>query len=75
MNGVVLAHNYPAYSLEVIPNELEMKIEDLIPALRPYVEISEADMKRFQRFRAESRSYERIPLKMPRPSTILGDVP
>ena len=64
VNGVVLAHNYPAYSLEVIPNELEMKVEDLIPALSPYVEISEADVKRFQRFRAESRSYERIPLKL-----------
>ena len=35
VNGVVLAHNYPAYSLEVIPNELEMKVEDLIPALSP----------------------------------------
>ncbi|MDO4694948.1 MAG: penicillin-binding protein 2 [Eikenella sp.] len=64
VNGVVLAHNYPAYSLEVIPNELEMKIEELVGALRPYADISESDLRRFRRFRAESRSYERIPLKL-----------
>ncbi|EGY52938.1 penicillin-binding protein 2 [Neisseria shayeganii] len=64
VNGVVLAHNYPAYSLEVIPNELEMKIEELVEALRPYADISEGDLRRFRRFRAESRSYERIPLKL-----------
>lgn len=64
VNGVVLAHNYPAYSLEVVPNELEMKVEDLVSMLEPYVQIGEADLKRFQRFRAESRSYERIPLKL-----------
>lgn len=64
VNGVVLAHNYPAYSLEVIPNELEMKVEELVAALRPYAEVSEGDLRRFRRFRAESRSYERIPLKL-----------
>lgn len=64
INGVVLAHNYSAYSLEVIPNELEMDIEALIAELKPYADISEADLRRFRRFRAESRSYERIPLKL-----------
>lgn len=64
INGVVLAHNYPAYSLEVIPNEVSGKLEDTIEALRTYVDITPADLKRFKKFRADYRSYERVPLKL-----------
>lgn len=64
VNGVVLARNYPAYSLEIIPNQVGMKIEDLIDALREYVEISEGDLRRFRKFRADYRSYEKVPLKL-----------
>lgn len=64
INGVVLAHNYPAYSLELVPSNLEGKIDDTIEALRSYVDISEADLRRFRKFRAEFRSYEKIPLKL-----------
>ncbi len=64
VNGVVLAHNYPAYSLEITPSDLDQSIEDTVTALRQYVDISEADWKRFQKFRSEARSYENIPLKL-----------
>ncbi|MDO4997381.1 MAG: penicillin-binding protein 2 [Neisseria sp.] len=64
INGVVLAHNYPAFSLEIVPNKIEGKIEDTIAALKTYVDISEADLKRFKKFRADFRSYEKVPLKM-----------
>ncbi|MDO5639046.1 MAG: penicillin-binding protein 2 [Neisseria sp.] len=64
INGVVLAHNYPAYSLELVPSNLENKVDDTIEALRSYVNISEADLRRFKKFRAEFRSYEKIPLKL-----------
>lgn len=64
VNGVVLAHNYPAYSLEIVPNQIEGNIEDTIEALRAYVDITEADLKTFKKFRAEFRSYEKVPLKM-----------
>lgn len=63
-NGVVLASNYPAYSLEIVPSKTEGKIEDTIEALRPYVDISAGDLKRFKKFRTEYRSYENIPLKL-----------
>ncbi len=63
-NGVVLARNYAAYSLELIPNQLPGKIDETIEALRPYVDITNADMKRFQKFRADSRSFDNIPLKL-----------
>lgn len=64
VNGVVLAHNYPAYSLELIPNQLSDKTDDVIEALRAYVDIGEGDLKRFKKFRAEYRSYEKVPLKL-----------
>ena len=64
INGVVLAHNYPAYSLELIPSKIEGKLSDTIAALRQYVDISETDLNRFNKFRAEYRSYEKIPLKL-----------
>ena len=63
-NGVVLAHNYPAYSLEIVPSQLEVKTDDMIEALRAYVDITDGDLRRFRKFRAEFRSYEKIPLKL-----------
>ncbi|WP_304333887.1 penicillin-binding protein 2 [Conchiformibius steedae] len=63
-NGVVLAHNYPAYSLEVIPGKIDGKISDVIEQLQKYADISPTDLKRFKKFRAEYRSYEKIPLKL-----------
>lgn len=64
VNGVVLARNYPAYSLELIPSKIDGNIEDTIDALRPYVDITDSDLKRFRKFRADFRSYENIPLKL-----------
>ena len=64
VNGVVLAHNYPAYSLEIIPNQVPGKLDETITSLRAYVNISPADLKRFQKFRADFRSYDKVPLKL-----------
>ncbi|WP_274585413.1 penicillin-binding protein 2 [Neisseria leonii] len=64
VNGVVLAHNYPAYSLEIVPSRIEGKIDDTINRLKPYVDIGETDMRNFKRFRANSRAHETVPLKL-----------
>ena len=64
VNGVVLAQNYPAYSLEIIPNQVEGKVDDLIEKLREYVQLDESDLRRFRKFRADYRSYEKVPLKL-----------
>ena len=63
-NGVVLAHNYPAYSLEIVPNRIEGKLDDTVAVLKTMADISETDLKRFKKFRSEFRSYEKIPLKL-----------
>lgn len=64
VNGVPLARNYPVFSLEIIPSQVEGKTEDLVQSLRRYIDISEADLKRFEKYRATSRKYENVPLKL-----------
>lgn len=64
VNGIPLAKNYPVFSLEVIPSEIEGKMDDLIEALRQYVNISETDLKRFKKYRETYRKYENIPLRL-----------
>lgn len=64
VNGVPLAKNYPVFSLEVIPSDVEGKMDDLVEALRKYVDISETDLKRFKKYREQYRKFENIPLKL-----------
>ncbi len=63
-NGVVLAGNYSAYSLEIIPDKVQGGIEPLIETLKTYVDLTPGDLRRFKKFRSEMRSYEKIPLKV-----------
>ena len=61
-NGVVLAHNYSAYTLELTP----AKIDDLdatIAQLSKLVAITSADRKRFNKMLAESRNFDTLPLR------------
>ncbi|SEN90248.1 penicillin-binding protein 2 [Brachymonas denitrificans] len=61
-NGIVLASNYSAYTLELTPSKIE-DLEATINALAELIPISEGDRRRFNRLRADSRSYEAIPLR------------
>ena len=64
INGVLLAKNYPVFSLEVIPSRIEGKMEDIIKALKKYVDITPTDLKRFKKYRESYRKFENIPLKL-----------
>ena len=64
INGVPLAKNYPVFSLEVIPSRIEGKMEDVIEALKKYVDITPTDLKRFKKYRENYRKFENIPLKL-----------
>ena len=64
INGVPLAKNYPVFSLEVIPSRIEGKMEDVIEALKKYVDITPTDLKRFKKYRESYRKFENIPLKL-----------
>ena len=64
INGVPLAKNYPVFSLEVIPSRIEGKMEDVIEALKKYVDITPTDLKHFKKYRESYRKFENIPLKL-----------
>ncbi len=61
--GTVLAQNYSAYTLEVIP-DLAGDLDELYTRLSTVVAIDAADIKRFRRLLAESKNFESIPIRM-----------
>ena len=61
-NGIVLATNYSAYTLELTPSKID-DVDDTINALAEIIPITEADRRRFNRLRQDSRSFEAVPLR------------
>jgi penicillin-binding protein 2 len=61
-NGVVLAHNYSAYTLEIQPGKVQ-NMEALIDELATLVEIGPRDRRRFKRLLEESRSIGSLPIR------------
>jgi penicillin-binding protein 2 len=61
-NGVVLATNYSAYTLEIMPSKAG-DLEATIDALAKVVEIAPRDRRRFKRLMGESKSFESLPIR------------
>lgn len=61
-NGVVLAHNFFAYTLEITPSKVD-DVEAVIAELAKIVEVTPNDRKQFKKFRDQSHSFESIPLR------------
>src|SRR6185369_16089883 len=61
-NGVVLANNYSAYTLEIQPGKVS-QLDKTIDALAEVVEIQPRDRKRFKRLLDESKSVESLPIR------------
>ncbi|KAF4530207.1 hypothetical protein B566_EDAN018365 [Ephemera danica] len=61
-NGVVLATNYSAYTLEIMPSRTG-NLEATIDALAKVVEIAPRDRRRFKRLMEESKSFESLPIR------------
>ena len=62
-NGVVLARNYSAYTLEITPSKIKTNIDDLIDELGTIVEIQPRDRRRFRRLQEESKNFESVPIR------------
>ncbi|WP_420994662.1 penicillin-binding protein 2 [Cupriavidus sp. 30B13] len=62
-NGVVLARNYSAYTLEITPSKLPDTLDNTIEALSQVVDIQPRDRRRFKRLMEESRSFESLPIR------------
>jgi len=61
-NGIVLASNYSAYTLEITPsktNGLEQTIDELAKVL----DVTTRDRRRFKKLMEESKSFESLPIR------------
>jgi len=61
-NGVLLAHNFAAYTLEITPS-LVGDLEGTITDLSALVEITPKDRKRFQKLIEEGHDFASIPIR------------
>jgi len=61
-NGIVLASNYSAYTLEITPSKVE-DLEATIQQLSEIIDIQPRDRRRFKRLREESKSFDSLPIR------------
>lgn len=61
-NGVILANNYSAFTLEITPSQVS-DLEATIDELSLMVDIQPKDRKRFKRLLDEAKNFESIPIR------------
>ncbi|MBL8382808.1 MAG: penicillin-binding protein 2 [Burkholderiales bacterium] len=61
-NGVVLARNFSAYTLEITPSKVA-DLDATIEELAKIVEVQPRDRRRFQKLLAESRTFDSLPIR------------
>ena len=61
-NGVVLARNYSAFTLEITPSKVG-DLDRTIESLGEIVEIQPKDRRRFNKLLEESRSFDSLPIR------------
>jgi len=61
-NGVILAHNFFVYTLEITPSKVN-DLDATIAEIAKLVEVSPSDLKRFKKQKNEGHNFESIPLR------------
>ena len=61
-NGVVLARNYSAYTLELTPSKLQQPLPVVLDELAQLMPITAFDRKRFAQALVNSRQFESVPI-------------
>jgi penicillin-binding protein 2 len=61
-NGIVLARNYSAYTLEITPTQVR-DLEATIDGLAEFIDIEPKDRKRFKKLMEESKRFESLPIR------------
>jgi penicillin-binding protein 2 len=61
-NGIALATNYSAYTLEITPSKT-LNLEQTIDELSGVIDIAPRDRRRFKKLMDESRSFESLPIR------------
>jgi penicillin-binding protein 2 len=63
-NGVVLARNFSAYTLEITPSKINGDLDKVIDELAKLVDIQPRDRKRFKKLQEESRNLASSPIRV-----------
>jgi penicillin-binding protein 2 len=61
-NGVIMARNYSAFTLEITPSRVA-ELETTIDELATIIDIQPKDRKRFKRVMDEAKNFESIPIR------------
>ncbi len=61
-NGIILASNYSAYTLEITPSK-SGGVEQTVEELAKVVDITPRDRRRFKKLMEESKSFESVPIR------------
>lgn len=62
-NGIVLARNFSAYTLEITPSKINGDLDAVIDALAELIDIQSKDRKRFKKLLEESKNFESTPIR------------
>ncbi|PLZ02339.1 penicillin-binding protein 2 [Burkholderia sp. WAC0059] len=62
-NGVVLAKNYSAYTLEITPSKLDDTLDNVIDRLSTVVTIDARDRRNFKKLLEDSKNFESLPIR------------
>jgi penicillin-binding protein 2 len=61
-NGVVMARNYSAFTLEITPSKVD-DLDETIDGIGKVIEILPKDRRRFRKLLEESKSFESLPIR------------
>ena len=61
-NGLLLAQNRPAYSLEMVPEQVK-DIDATLKQLAEVIEIDEDDLERFHKLKRRKRRFDSVPIR------------
>src|SRR5437868_10705860 len=62
-NGIVLATNFSAYTLEIMPSRISASLDQTIEDLSQVIEITARDKRRFRKLLEESKNFETLPIR------------
>lgn len=61
-NGIVLAQNQPSFTLTLVPEHIP-DLDATLVRLQNLIQLTDADIERFHRYRRQKRRFEGIPLR------------
>jgi penicillin-binding protein 2 len=62
-NGIVLATNYSAYTLEIMPARVTRNLDKVVDELSQVIEIHPREKRRFKKLLDESKSVDSLPIR------------